>query len=254
MRIALFADIHEDIVALKEALLKIEKSGYDVLVCLGDICGFSIPFYHYHKTRDAHGCLNLIREKCDIIIPGNHDMFAARVIPEHSDIFSFPPNWYDLDFKEKKKIAEEHLWLNERDELNPLLTEEDLRFVKSLPEYEVREWENKKILFSHYIYPNLSGFARGFYSIGPEFSDHLKWMTEQGADYSFTAHAHPRGIYYASKKGFKHPRRKIINIPDKPVIFGIPPVTRNNRKSGFAIVDFEKNEIKAYRVKNLGNN
>ena len=68
MKYAIITDIHEDIVNLKFAFQKIEKLGCDQVICLGDISGFCAPHYHYYDTRNATECLQLIREKCEIII------------------------------------------------------------------------------------------------------------------------------------------------------------------------------------------
>ena len=71
--------------------------------------GFSLPYYKYGETRDAKACLELVREKCQIIIPGNHDLHAAGKIPEHSDVFDFPANWYELDDQGRRELAGEEL-------------------------------------------------------------------------------------------------------------------------------------------------
>jgi len=113
LRIAIISDIHEDIITLRKIISRIQKKGYDKLICLGDISGFSLPFYKYLETRNAHECLKLLRETCDIIIPGNHDYHAAQRIPEISAIFDFPSNWYELDFRKKSELVNGEIWLHE---------------------------------------------------------------------------------------------------------------------------------------------
>ena len=61
MRLAVISDIHEDYLSLQKILQKAEAKGYDKLICLGDISGFSQPFYKYKKSRDASSCLQLVR-------------------------------------------------------------------------------------------------------------------------------------------------------------------------------------------------
>jgi Icc-related predicted phosphoesterase len=51
MRLAFISDIHEDVESLRRILRKAEKRGYDQLICLGDISGFSLPFYTYGKKE-----------------------------------------------------------------------------------------------------------------------------------------------------------------------------------------------------------
>ena len=149
MRLAIISDIHEDILSLKKIISRIEKSGYDQLICLGDISGFSIPYYKYRKTRNAHECLSLLREKNCLIIPGNHDFHAARIIPRNSSVFDFPENWFDLDTRQQSVLAGDEIWLHEEGDLKPHYTPEDLEYLRSLPEYDVLKKNGMNILFSH---------------------------------------------------------------------------------------------------------
>ena len=40
MKIAIIADVHANIHALKATLSKLEEKGYDYLACLGDVVGY----------------------------------------------------------------------------------------------------------------------------------------------------------------------------------------------------------------------
>lgn len=247
MRLALISDIHEDITNLKKILNKTKKTGYDLLICLGDISGFSAPFYKYQDTRNAHECLSLIREKCDIILPGNHDFHAARRIPEESDIFNFPDNWYEMEFKEKLKLTDGQIWLHEIDDLDPLYSNGDIEFLQSLPEYHILKTSVCNILFSHYAFPNLSGFKKGFYIQEREFSRHFEFMNEKDCTLSFTGHAHVRGIYTVTRHQFRHFRYRKLQIKEFPVCIGIHPVTRHKKRSGFCIFDVEQSVLQAVK-------
>lgn len=248
MRIALISDIHEDSLALKKVLKRLKKTGYDRLVCLGDICGFSIPFYHYHKSRDAHDCLNRVREHCDLVVAGNHDLYLVRKTPRFSDIFAFPANWYELEPGERERLSANRLWLNENEEPDPGLTVEDLRYLESLPEYELLTEGSQTLVFSHYVYPNLSGFQKGFYHLPAEFHDHLRWMQTLGATCSFTGHGHPEGLYCVTPDRISPSGKKTRPIPAGPAVFGIPPVTRNHGKTGFAVADLSRGTVAVSRV------
>lgn len=98
MRYAIISDIHEDIVNLRKAFTKIKKTGVDKIVCLGDISGFSVRHYSFIDLRNASECLGLIREECDIIIAGNHELHAVGKTPGITPLFSYPGNWYENDF------------------------------------------------------------------------------------------------------------------------------------------------------------
>ena len=130
MRLAIITDIHEDIISLKEALRKIERQQCDEIICLGDISGYSVPYYDYLRTRNAHECLSLIKSNCSTIILGNHDIHAASIIPKNSSFFDFPENWYQLDYHQRHELANKTLWLHEENDLNPLYTSEDLKYLK----------------------------------------------------------------------------------------------------------------------------
>jgi predicted phosphodiesterase len=135
MKIGFIADIHEDLPSLKKAFKLLEKKGCEELICMGDICGYSFPYYHYQKDRDASTCLELVRKKCQIIIPGNHDLHAARKTPLSNPGFDYPDDWYEMDFEVRKKLAKGKIWLYEDTELESNFSEADKDFIRGLPEF-----------------------------------------------------------------------------------------------------------------------
>lgn len=239
MRLAIISDIHEDLMSLQKILRRIEKRGCDKLVCLGDICGFDTSFYKYNKNRNASACLNLVREKCEVIIPGNHDLHATGRIPEHAASFTFPSLWYDLDADQRSQISNDEIWLHE-DDLEAGFTREDLAFLRSLPEYQVLNTPHLNILFSHYAFPNLSGFTKKFYTGVKDFSEHFDFMNEHKCGISVIGHAHPHGFYVVTPKRYRHFTHRRYKVKHNPVIVGIPPVTRNDRRRAFCIFDTER--------------
>ncbi|MEM8560373.1 MAG: metallophosphoesterase family protein [Bacteroidota bacterium] len=68
MRLALFSDVHANLQALEAVLAHIDATGADRLVCLGDTVGYN---------ADPKPCLDLVRERCDVILLGNHDRAVA---------------------------------------------------------------------------------------------------------------------------------------------------------------------------------
>jgi predicted phosphodiesterase len=248
MRIAIISDIHEDIESLRRVLRQIEKLGADRLVCLGDISGFSVPFYHYHADRNAHACLSLLREKHAIIVPGNHDYHAARMVPQHAPAFDFPANWYEMEYSERKTMANNEIWLHEENDLDPLYTSEDIRYLRTLPGYHVMNDAGKRgILFSHFVWPNMAGFVKSFYTEAKEFEPHFEFMAEQGCSISFTGHAHVRGWNMAIPRYFRYYRYGRRRLSAFPVCVGIPPVTRHKNRSGFCIFDAERSLLRVVR-------
>ncbi len=75
MRIALISDIHGNLEALTAVLNDIERCGIDRIFCLGDIVGYGC---------NPRECLELVKERCEVTLMGNHDQVAAGDLPlEH---------------------------------------------------------------------------------------------------------------------------------------------------------------------------
>ena len=229
MHLAILSDIHEDYENLLKIVAKAEARGFDKLICLGDISGFSLPYYKYEKSRNASACLTLLREKCDIIIVGNHDLHAAGIDPELPDIIKCQDTWqHELD-------------------LDPGYSEEDISFLSTLPAFEVLQTPDLNILFSHYVYPNLSGIVKGFYYSEKEFQEHFAFMLERECNLCFTGHAHPGGFYRVHPEGFKQYRYRGIKITSFPALIGIPPATRNQYQRSFGIFDTISRKLQVFK-------
>lgn len=227
-------------------LRKAERKGYDQMICLGDISGFSVPYHTYESKRDARACLDLIREKCSIILPGNHDMHAASRFPRHSAVFRFPENWYELPARKQAEISGGVIWLHD-DELETTYRSEDREFLFSLPEFVVFPAENFNILLSHYVYPNLSGFKKGFYSLEQEFRSHFEFMATHDCSLGFTGHAHPRGFNLVRPGLLIEYGYLKVNLSELPAIIVVPPVTRHKHRRGFCVFDTESLWLRACR-------
>lgn len=104
MRIAIISDIHGNLEALKTTLKDIEKRNVDKIICLGDIIA---------KGVHPRECIELIKEKCEVVIQGNTDAYFSI---EHDDID-------DLSIEEQKRIK----WNQE------LITQEDRNYLLNLP-------------------------------------------------------------------------------------------------------------------------
>ena len=229
MRLAILSDIHEDYERLQRIIVKAEARGYDKLICLGDISGFSLPYYKYDNSRNASACLSLIREKCDIILAGNHDLHAAGTEPELPDV-----------------LAGKESWQHEMD-LDPGYSDEEKSFLAGLPLFSVMPIPGGKILLSHYVYPNLSGFIKGIHTNSEEFRAHFEFMQQHKCGISFTGHAHPSGFYRVRPGDLKHYHRRSVKIDSLPAIIGIPPATRNQDHSSFCIFDAISHRLQVFK-------
>jgi predicted phosphodiesterase len=208
---------------------KIEKKGSDMIICLGDISGYSPQYYRYERQRNAPACLELIRNKCEIIIPGNHDLHSAGRIPPLPEGATY------------------EYWKHEED-LDPGYSEEEKSFLARLPDYWIIPDQEHGIMLSHYVLPNLSGIKVGFYSSRDEFHPHFQLMQENKCMLSFTGHTHARGFYSVTSTTIEHYGFENMRLNPIPLIIGIPPVTRNNLRSGFCIFDTDTFHLQVIKL------
>lgn len=101
MKVAIIADIHGNYPALQSVIADIkQQENIDKIICLGDIigvCGF------------PNECLTLVREECDIIIIGNHDMY-----PFYSNITEEVPS-FERKLAHKELTESQKQWLNSQE-------------------------------------------------------------------------------------------------------------------------------------------
>ena len=64
MKYAIISDIHGNLEALQSVLSDIERHGIETIICLGDLVGYG---------PNPNECVELIRDKADIVLAGNHD-------------------------------------------------------------------------------------------------------------------------------------------------------------------------------------
>jgi predicted phosphodiesterase len=79
MRIALLSDVHGNLPALRAVLDDVDESSVDEIWCLGDLVGYG---------AEPDGCVALARERCDLVLAGNHDLVVTGAI----DISDFSHN------------------------------------------------------------------------------------------------------------------------------------------------------------------
>jgi diadenosine tetraphosphatase ApaH/serine/threonine PP2A family protein phosphatase len=65
MRTALLSDVHGNRQAFEAVLAATAEQGVDAIWCLGDLVGYG---------ADPNACVALARERCSIVLAGNHDL------------------------------------------------------------------------------------------------------------------------------------------------------------------------------------
>lgn len=193
MKIGFLSDIHEDYAALRKAVELLEKAQCDVLVCLGDIVGFSFPYQRTLRGRDAEACVALIREHCVASVAGNHDLFAIRRVPRHAAGFPYGEDWYALDEAERRRRAGTRLWQYDECDVPRRLSAGAEEYLRSLPECAVAHLGGLPIFLSHFRFPDLSGsLVRSLRS--DHLHEHFDFVRSHGCQLGFSGHGHPEGV------------------------------------------------------------
>jgi predicted phosphodiesterase len=240
MRIALITDIHEDFQMLEKSILKLESKGYDVLVCLGDITGYSPLFYSH--APDAEACIDLIKDKADVAVAGNHDLFTSQRLPSYHASKNMPEHWYELNFDQQQQLSRNKLWLYE-DEVVPVVSASNMEFLKGLKEWAVLENGVEKYLFTHFFQPDISGIGRWFPSTNFEIRTHFQFMKDMGSKLAFVGHAHPPGPTLINRFSWSNRGYESVSIKEKHRAVICPSVTSDRTPGCCSIFDTDKKEI-----------
>ncbi len=243
MKIGFISDIHEDIVRLREAIAILEKQNCNKIVCLGDFIGYSVPFYGFLNSRNGHEVISVIQEKCDLVVAGNHELYEVRKLPRYNAGFDYPKNWYELDYWKRKELSKGKVNLYEHDELSPLITKKDEKYIEKLPEYILANFDGIKILLSHWTYPDLSG-SLTFNPEKPEdFTEHFEFMKKQGCNLSIQGHDHRRIMCFSPNKFHEISFGTKIKLTDKPLGIYCPCIANGTFANGLMILDTNKKEL-----------
>jgi predicted phosphodiesterase len=248
MRVGIITDIHENAEMLQEALRLADFNKCDDLACLGDMVGYDRRFYKYDCKRSAKTCLDLIRSNCRWIVAGNHDLFAAGKFPSYTNGFEYPDNWYKMNSEERKSVSAGKVWSYEGDAPNDL-GENEIEFLKSLPEYFAISLAGVDSLFSHYIYPDLTGSTTKYIERSFQLKGLWEFMNKKNVKYSFSGHSHASfaGFAYRGKLNGAGSYLKAIhslssdnfNLGNEMVMIQLPPIAAEKGRAGFSIIDTE---------------
>jgi len=245
MRIGIVSDIHEDIIRLREAFSILESHQVDEIICLGDIVGYSVPYYGYLKERNANAVVDLIREKCSSVVVGNHDLYATRKIPEHRSFFPYPTNWYELEFSDREYISRGQIHLYENNELPSLLSRRNLDYLLSLPEYDVKDCGDHKLFLTHYAFPDCTGSATTEVRLVENILEHLDVMAAHDCIYGFSGNDHFEGFQLFTANSvidFTFGRHAIL---DGPTWVHGPTVSKGTTNNGVMIYEAEHRRLEA---------
>ncbi len=248
MKLGFLSDIHEDIISLQKGLQLLEKEKCDQVICLGDITGFSNPYYPFGETKDANACIRLVRENCSVVVPGNHDLFSVGRIPQFNAGIEYPENWFSLNIRERMNLMKGKVWLYEN-EILPELTEENLLYLQSLPEYHIMENADFQMLFSHFLYPDVSGSLIKRIDDIYDYKAHFWYMRQHGCKLAFAGHMHKEGFEVVNQHGFREYGFRRKRLQKTESVIGLPSLAASRNKNGVAVFDTVHFEITALRIK-----
>ncbi len=249
MKIGIVSDIHEDIMMLKNAMQVFNRKNCDILACLGDITGFSDHYYEHGETHDAHQCIEIIKNHFDIVVKGNHDLNVLKELPHFHAGIEYPDDWFELPANKKKSLTNDRVWLYEEEHHHNLM-KEDLDFLKEVPEVAFFDAGNYKLMFSHYIFPDLSGSLKKFHHDVYDFLEHFRFMNENNIKFSFCGHFHVNGAHVVHQKGIKRKGFRKTRIKNRPHCIVGPVIASGGGSKGIMIFDTVKLELNILKLKN----
>lgn len=237
MKIGFLGDIHEDIKSLQEAFDVLNNLNCDSLVCLGDIVGFTLPFFKYIESRNANDCISLVKDNCNTAVVGNHDLYSVKKIPQHTAGFNYTDDWYSLGYDIRSKLSKNKIWLYEDGELPINLSEQSAEYLKALPEFVVTEFDGIKFFFSHFNYPDLSGSTIDFPKKTKHLIEHFRFMSENDCTIGVSGHGHIEGFAIADRHTLNFHPFGSYQLPYQTQWLVGPCVANTSRANGIMVFD-----------------
>ncbi len=223
MKRAIISDIHGNLEALVAVLQRIEEIKVDEIICLGDIIGYG---------PNPLECLDLVMEKCQLVILGNHDQ-AAIFDPE-----GFNPVAQRAIYWTRGRL--------EADTTNLQKSDERWDFLGGLP----RRHDEGEFLFVHasprdptneYVFPDLI-FERELMVI----------MFNRFDKYCFHGHTHIPGMI-TERCEFITPEQNdyIFELGDTKCMLNVGSVGQprdSDPRACFVVLDTDEKTVRYYRV------
>lgn len=249
MLVGFISDIHEDIVSLNKALEYYKSKKTDILICLGDITGYSEKYYKsFRDARNASECIKAVSKNCKYTVGGNHDLFSAKRIPSFTSGFKYPPDWYTLTCEERKKRSGKKVWFYEDEGSPENLSNDDYFFLSKLPEYKVIREEGINIFISHFIYPDFTGSETKFPRRNRFFRHHYKFMKNNDCNICFCGHGHYGGVGISDNRKFRTLPFGHYQIKKTQCCISVPCIANTKIKNGTTIFNTNSYELYVERL------
>lgn len=211
MKIGIITDVHNNVVALKKVLQKIENENCDCIVCCGDIIGIG-PYPEQTVQR-------MIKIPNLVAVRGNHEGYLLDGIPD-----KFPN-----DELMEPSEAEYHKWEHSR------LSKSSVEFLSKLPFEKHIKYLNKKIIILHYCMNGENKYIN--YSPNPTDDDLRKMFADYDSDIIIFGHNHCRTMKNIDGKWY-------INVGP----LGCPATDKNIARAGILQIDENNISVKAIDI------
>jgi predicted phosphodiesterase len=165
--IAIISDVHSNLEALTAVMEDIDRRGCRRIVCLGDTVGYG---------ADPEECVRIVRERCETVLMGNHDMEAAC----NKNTGMSPIAILGIDYTCRN------------------ISRTSIDWLASLPMMKIAEHGTQRVVFSHSAYPAGEDFPYIMHDIVLKCS--MDAMLAHEIDVGFFGHTHLVAHAHIKKK------------------------------------------------------
>ena len=209
------------------------------MLCLGDIVGYSYHYSEWLDGRDPNACVEMVREHCDLVLCGNHDLNAVRKLPSGFRELGMPEDWYNMDLGQRTEATGDRFWIYD-DEIDDPVNENNANFLSGLPEEFILTDRPFNIYASHFIYPDLTGNRQSSPSRQEDFREHLRLIKRKKCRLGLAGHAHLEGYAQITRKALGMNYFRKAELLKRTQLIVSPAITRSKARSGYLILDTEK--------------
>lgn len=230
MRLGIISDVHSNIEALTKVFEEFEKRNVEKVICIGDTIGIG-PY--------PEKCMDFLMQRKDMFISyvrGNHENYLLKGIPERNH---FDEGAKPLTEEEKGN----HRWNHSR------LTDEQVEFIRNIPNRDVVEVEGKKIVIEHYPMDE-NGKFKTFHKVPTAEQLEESYDVKDGDIYLF-GHTHVRCYYNEENKHFINPGSLGCPINVGGACCGILDIDENNINYEQLVVAYDIEKVKQ-EIRDLG--